>query len=163
MSQVRMPIYFGPAPGPRQDLSKCLDERKTVRYKIIIPCDNTITHILPCSLKLLRNEICISVFFMYNIKWLKHHGYNMITVTVPVEFLGKEDVIYSNFLLCCWENNADPIITGREELGWCKLYADIYYATSKSHAYITAISENFKFIEISAYNFCDQHSQTNST
>ena len=33
-----------------------------------------------------------------------------------------------------WENHADPILTGREQLGWSKIYADM--DTPKEHGRI---------------------------
>jgi len=153
---LRMPTYFGAAPGPRSgsNVNCLLDERNIVKFKLnLIIKENDIYNVIPNGLKLMNNVLSMSIFFMYDIRWLQNKGYNMITITVPVKFEGKDGFLISNFLICCWENHCDPILTGREELGWCKLYAEIYSDVRKDHIYLTAICESFKFIEIQAYGF----------
>jgi len=42
-----------------------------------------------------------------------------------VTFDGEEDHVSGSFLIVLWENLADPIITGREELGFSKIYCEL--------------------------------------
>jgi len=52
-------------------------------------------------------------------------SYNLIQVGAPVRFNGKRDRVEGEFALVIWENNTDPILTGREQTGMPKIYADI--------------------------------------
>jgi hypothetical protein len=49
----------------------------------------------------------------------------MIRVWRPVTFKGQRDQAVGRFLALMWENLADPIVTGRAEIGQPKLYAEI--------------------------------------
>ena len=49
----------------------------------------------------------------------------MIHVWWPVIFKGERDEVTGRFLAVMWENLADPIITGRGEIGQPKLFAEI--------------------------------------
>ena len=62
---------------------------------------------------------------MTDIDWLAGRGYTMIWVGWPATFTGSRDRATGQFLAVVWENLADPIITGRGEIGHPKLYAEI--------------------------------------
>ena len=59
------------------------------------------------------------------IEWLAGRGYNTFGVSVPATYKGQRDIVHGDFTLVLWENMADPIITGREDLGIAKLYCEI--------------------------------------
>ena len=44
---------------------------------------------------------------------------------MPARFRGSSDRVDGDFLLVLWENMADPIVTGREELGFAKVYGEL--------------------------------------
>lgn len=60
-----------------------------------------------------------------NLLWLAGRGYPILTVTFPVEYVGDGDPVEGRYLAVLWEGLADPVTTGREELGFPKLFADI--------------------------------------
>ncbi|MGH2266647.1 hypothetical protein ACQ1Z3_16255, partial [Enterococcus faecalis] len=62
---------------------------------------------------------------MTEIDWLAGRGYTMIHVSWPARFDGMRDRATGRFLAVVWESLADPIITGRDEIGHPKLYADV--------------------------------------
>jgi hypothetical protein len=62
---------------------------------------------------------------MTEIEWLAGRGYNTLGVSFPAIFTGKRDRAVGSFLTVLWENLADPIITGREELGFSKIYCEL--------------------------------------
>lgn len=49
----------------------------------------------------------------------------MIHVGWPATFTGRRDKATGRFLAVVWKNLADPIITGRDEIGHPKLYDEI--------------------------------------
>ena len=75
----------------------------------------------------LSGEPLVSVTALYqkNIGWLAGRGYNILGVRIPATFSGQNDHVTGTFLAVLWENLADPIVTGREELGFAKVYAEL--------------------------------------
>ena len=72
-------------------------------------------------------EPVITVYFKYmtQIEWLAGRGYNVLGVCFPAAFSGAEDQVHGSFLTVLWENLTDPILTGREELGFAKIYCEL--------------------------------------
>ena len=69
--------------------------------------------------------VTVEFHYMTGIHWLAGRGYTMIHVGWPATFTGRHDHATGRFLAVIWENLADPIITGRDEIGHPKLYAEI--------------------------------------
>jgi hypothetical protein len=84
-----------------------------------------------------------------DLPWLAGRGYRLVTVLVPVAYHGGEFVV-GNFELVTWENLADPIISGREELGYNKLYAEIAgpWAVTDTASRVEAGWDGFTFLEM---------------
>lgn len=59
------------------------------------------------------------------VNWLAGRGYNILGVKFPVVYQGRAETARGAFLAVLWENMAEPILTGREELGYAKLYCDL--------------------------------------
>jgi hypothetical protein len=73
----------------------------------------------------------------------------MIWVSWPATFTGSRDRATGKFLAVVWENLADPIITGRDEIGHPKLYADIEEPRRWNGTQIcTAGWMGFRFLEL---------------
>lgn len=127
----RMPTHFGPAPGPRQlPPGVVADPRRSPRRLSVAASFLTegarLERHLPDGFSLSGEPVVTVEFhFMTDIDWLAGRGYTMIQVGWPVRFAGKRDQATGRFLAVVWENLADPIITGRDEIGHPKLYAEI--------------------------------------
>ena len=127
----RMPTHFGPAPGPRQmpdDIGA--DPKRSARRLSVAASFLTDSAALERHLPegfTLAGEPVVTVEFhhMTDIDWLAGRGYTMIWVGWPATFTGRRDRATGQFLAVVWENLADPIITGRGEIGHPKLYAEI--------------------------------------
>ena len=88
---------------------------------------------------------------MRNIGWLAGRGYNIVSVGFPIVFDGEDGRLTGKFTPVLWENLADPILTGREELGFSKLYAQIPEPIVLGNAYRASASwEGFRFFELEA-------------
>lgn len=127
----RMPTHFGPSLGPRQGLNgrryTCTDTPESTIVEASFVADATqLEHLLPPGFTL-RLPASISFCFEYftNIEWLAGRGYNTFGVSVPVRYQGEEETVDGNLLLVLWENKADPIITGREDIGFAKVYCEL--------------------------------------
>lgn len=127
----RMPTHFGPATGPRRGPHGIKFENEdaptstshSVRF---LTNRDQLQALLPEGFTV-GDEPVVSVTATYisEIPWLAGRGYNILGVSIPAEFEGERDRAEGSFLFVLWENFTDPIITGREELGFSKIYAEI--------------------------------------
>ena len=60
-----------------------------------------------------------------HIGWLAGNSYNIYQVSIPCSFDGDRDHVVGDFLLCLFENHCDPIVGGREGLGYTKIFCNI--------------------------------------
>lgn len=134
----RQPTAFGLLPGPRQDalgnsfagsLSKSTSTSATVLFET--------------SATLLRNlfpdpryyfdkrdtvaKVSVSVKSLRNMAWLGGGGYDLLELDIHgVCYKGSDGVVRKGtYCPLMVENLADPILTGREELGFPKMFSDI--------------------------------------
>ena len=159
----RMPTPFGPAGGPRQGPDgrrfECKDNPKTVSLAAsFLTNPAQLEPLLPPSFFLAGEPVVtVAASYMTEIEWLAGRGYNTLGVSFPVRYQGEQDKATGNFLAVLWENLADPIITGREELGFAKIYCELPEPTllaGKWHA--TASWLGFRFLDIHLNNLTQQ-------
>ena len=151
----RMPTHFGPRTGPRQgpDGRKFdnIDTPRTTRISLSFLSDPVqLQALLPPGFALDgKPVVTISASYMTEIEWLAGRGYNTLGVSFPARFRGQEDDVSGSFLTVLWENLADPIITGREELGFAKIYCELPPPTVLNGNYrLTASWMGFQFLEM---------------
>ena len=126
----RMPTHFGPSLGPRQgpDGQKfpCKDNPKTTAVSVSFRSDPAqLDALLPPDFSLDGEPIVtVTASYMKEIEWLAGRGYNILGVTIPAVYRGQETA-RGPFMTVLWENLADPIITGREDIGFAKIYCEI--------------------------------------
>lgn len=124
-----MPTHFGPMSGPRQGPGGEMgafgvDERKTRRYSVSILTERSqLEALLPPGFEQVGEPVVtVSASYMTEIDWLAGRGYNTLGVTFQARFNGSQDQATGPLLLVLWENLTDPILTGREQLGFSKIY-----------------------------------------
>jgi Acetoacetate decarboxylase (ADC) len=131
--RYRMPVMFGPAPGPRQkhdgtpwkaeESGTANVQWATITYRT--PRDK-LQALLPPGFALNGEPLLyVTLGFFRDLYWLAGRGYGMVNVEVPVTYTGKHETVQGGLCLSIWEGRPDAIITGREELGFPKLFADI--------------------------------------
>ncbi len=127
----RMPTHFGPSLGPRQgvDGSRYANTdgpKKTIHSVRFRTTAEALDKLLPPRFELAGEPIVtVTASYITNIQWLAGRGYNTLGVTCPVVFRGEQTNTSGAFLMVLWENLTDPIITGREELGYPKIYGEL--------------------------------------
>ncbi len=127
----RMPSHFGPSAGPRagKDGRKFenKDNPKTTSISVsFLTNAEQLEALLPERFELFGDPI-VTVYanYMKDIEWLAGRGYNVLGISFPAMFRGERDQAQGSFLSVLWENLTDPIITGREELGFSKIYCEL--------------------------------------
>ncbi|WP_170182127.1 acetoacetate decarboxylase family protein [Phreatobacter stygius] len=158
----RMPTHFGPAPGPRQlPETVAAHQRPGTRRLSVSARFLTDAALLERHLPegfTLAGEPVVSVEFhhMTEIDWLAGRGYTMVHVGWPATFAGRRDQATGKFLAVVWENLADPIITGRDEIGHPKLYAEIQEPRSWDGAQLCAADwMGFRFLDLAVADLGD--------
>lgn len=128
--RYRMPVAFGPMPGPRQNASggrivNPIANIQTVATRFLTDVDK-LTELLPPGLVLDGEPVVtVEIKYLSELSWLAGRGYSSLGIKIPAICKGKAETVMGPFLAVLWENSADPIITGREELGYSKLYCEI--------------------------------------
>lgn len=131
--RYRMPVVFGPAPGPRQKPDGTpwtVEESGTANVQWATIAYRThrakLERLMPPGFRVGAEPLVhVTLGFFRNLYWLAGRGYGIVNVEVPVVYSGKSETIEGGFCLALWEGRPDAIITGREELGFPKLFADI--------------------------------------
>ncbi|KAK0701081.1 hypothetical protein B0H67DRAFT_595901, partial [Lasiosphaeris hirsuta] len=133
----RMPISFGACPGPRQDgfgnPYGSHAERTFLKASIMFKTSRTyLQSFLPTPSFRFRSPATIAyasilVTTVGNMSWLGGRGYTHFGVYLHDVEYGRRDgtAVYGTYLPAMFENLADPIISGRDELGMNKVYCDI--------------------------------------
>ena len=128
--QYIMPTHFGPMTGPRNSPNGTRFSRPDCRRIEILELpfrteEGAIRDLLPPGFELMGEPIVtIVAVYMANIAWLAGRGYNTLGVTAPVRYIGERDTGEGVLQLVLWENLPEAILTGREQLGFSKLYCE---------------------------------------
>jgi hypothetical protein len=151
----RMPTHFGPSTGPRQgpDGRKfaCKDNPKTTSLAVsFLTNAEQLKALLPPRFELAGEPVVtVQASYITEIEWLAGRGYNTLGVSFPATFCGEQDQVTGSFLTVLWENLTDPIITGREELGFAKIYCELPTPNVlRGSWHATASWLGFKFLDL---------------
>lgn len=131
----RMPALFGRQPGPRQrpDRNEGYPAKgaSTLASWVVARADaNALKTLLPVGFTLAEPLLIVEAVSLSNLPWLAGRGYEMLMVSVPVTYKNGDLEQQGRLELVTWEDCPDAILSGREELGWNKVYAD----TMKRHS-----------------------------
>lgn len=157
-----MPTHFGPSLGPRQGFGgrrfSCVDSPNDTNIAATFTArKDQLEKFLPPGFTLRAPySLTFDFSFITNIEWLAGRGYNTFGVSMPVTYQGKEDRVNGDLLLVLWENKADPIITGREDLGFSKIYCEIPEPQLIGENVICRASwDGFEFASLTLSNLAD--------
>ena len=161
-SFYRMPVFFGPTPGPRQwpegrsfDFTK-LPKRRVVGSRFLSDAAQ-LSVLLPDRFEVWGEPVVtVEATYMTEIGWLAGRGYNMCDVKFNAAYMGKDGPVHGTLVLVRFENLADPILSGREELGHNKLYCEIPELLSLDGRYSTTLGWlGHPFLELEVANLSD--------
>lgn len=120
----RMPLIMGPQ--WEGETPNFLYKRTEVVAFQYLTDSEAISALLPSCYRL-GKEPQVTVLFSYNngLDFMAGGGYVLAAIQVSAQFDGDKDHIEGDYILVMFENQAWPMICGREDLGIPKLYADI--------------------------------------
>lgn len=164
----RMPLAWGPMPSPRQDhLGRPFPSQNsrftatTVRFRTSAtllkslfpsPCFRFLSPgtVAEASLKCTQLE---------GMQWLGGGGYNMVGLYIHNVQYEKRDgsAIAGTYLPILLEDLADPIVSGREEIGMPKLYCDITVTGDDDSKRISCSWRGTKFIDMRVSGIVPAH------
>jgi hypothetical protein len=94
-------------------------------------------------------RLSINVSELRNLGWLAGRGYKLVMVGVPAIYDHEAGPLVGDFLAVVWENLTEPILSGREELGWPKVYGDIHGPSRIGDTYRCSASwQGHRFFEM---------------
>lgn len=156
----RMPIGFGPFPGPRQDAhGRALQDGLQRTFSTISVKFKTsrtyLETLFPTPQFRFRDPatVCqasISVTELGNMQWLGGKGYRHLGLYIHgVEYVKKDgSTITGTHLAVLFESLTDPIVSGREELGMPKLFCDIDIDQQPGSARVAASFRGAQFLDL---------------
>ena len=151
----RMPTCFGLATGPRRGpegrVFENVDSPRSVSYALQFRTNpDQLRALCPPRFELGHAPIVtVTATYMTEIEWLAGRGYNTLGASFPAVYRGEVDYAEGQFLAVLWENLADPIVTGREELGFAKIYCALPAPrVVADSAYCTANWLGFTFLDM---------------
>lgn len=134
----RQPLSFGLLPGPRQDAlghshQQSLRDSTTTKASIKFKTSSTILRNLFPNERYSfekRDTVAVASFSvqsLQNMAWLGGGGYDLLALYIHDVCYRQDDdqIVKGTFCPVMFENLADPILTGREELGVPKVFSDI--------------------------------------
>ena len=148
-STYLMPAHFG---GDMYTPSYKAQQKATTLAMTFETDRAELERYIPEELELVAPEVQVALSQLTGINWLCGGRYNLVLVSVPARFNGKKDRVEAAYPLVVWENRTAPILTGREQTGVPKIFADIedlhvfppHYATSVSYEGNTFLTMNFE-------------------
>jgi hypothetical protein len=158
----RMPVFFGPLPGPRwwpEGVTSDFEKTPTrdvvgVRY---LTDKAKLEACLPEGFSVWGEPVLtVEITYMNELAWLAGGGYNMGDVKFQAVYQSKDGPIHGTMVMVRWEDLADPILSGREELGHNKLFCDIPPLQGNAGRFHTRLAwRNFQFLKIELSNLED--------
>lgn len=148
-----MPVFFGPMPEPKNkgangkvNLMKPADvEALTLQFET---APAQLEGLLPDGFSLRAPVFSVAECEFANIGYFGGHTYTLLNLSVPVHYSGAEQ-LDGDLVLVMFENEADPIVGGRDLLGYSKIYAELpRFVKNGRTIRASASSWGFKFMDL---------------
>lgn len=155
-----MPAMFGPTPGPRNLPAHAEHLRYASNDTIITVTARTdgeaLSALLPPRFRF-DGEPRLRLLFniLGNLGWLAGRSHEGVLMCTPAVFEGEEGEVAGNLIFVLWENLPDSLLTGRDDLGFPKLYADIHVARRDDGYSCSASWDGFRFFELEVGDLSD--------
>jgi len=131
-----MPLIGGPIAEKREDLRPHLGEAEFLSLEYQTDSD-ALQPLIPDCFQLAKKPTVTVWFAYYNrVDFMANRGYNEVAVQAAARFDGEKDHVEGEYVLVMFLNDTIPIIRGREQVGWPKMYADIPTAEAQPNGHI---------------------------
>lgn len=155
----QMPVFFGPGsmqcdPGngdrPAKNMNSHFQPGEVQVVQVTYETEREVLEkMIPECYTLNDPYVSVCLCEFTNLGWLAGKTYNLININVPVHFKGDRDDLDGDLVLVMFENHADPIVGGRDTMGYSKIYCDIPRVQHDENKYIaTASSWDFRFMKM---------------
>jgi acetoacetate decarboxylase len=150
----QMPVYFGPSEvaGHYPMVYPYTRPADVEAISVIFETDpDKIDSLLPEGYTSRAPMLSVIVCEFANCGWLGGNTYYLINICTPVHFDGEKDHLDGDLVLVMYENAFTPIVGGRDNLGYSKIYCDIDRFRKPDYDVIktSAYEWGFKFMDIS--------------
>ncbi|WP_271146007.1 acetoacetate decarboxylase family protein [Brevundimonas sp. NIBR10] len=156
-----MPVVFGPTCGPRQgpdgELYDYADApRTTVTMSFLTQASALEAYLPPFCVLDGEPVVTVEHIELRDLEWLAGRTYSLLGVKYPVRYAGPSESVRGPFYAVLWENRPEPILSGREELGFAKLYCELPAPrVLRGRRQWAAVWDGHTFIELSVDNLRD--------
>ncbi len=121
-SNYLMPAHFGGWPGQPQAAAYHDVTSITVAYETD---PGMLSAFIPEPFTTTQPVLSVQYQMCRQVDWMAGGGYNLVTVGVPAAYAHGRERIEGLYVLVIWENKTAPILSGREQSGMPKIFADI--------------------------------------
>lgn len=141
-----MPAHFGGWQGQPQAATYHDVTSITVTYETD---PGMLAAFIPEPFETTQPVLFIQYSMCRRVDWMAGGSYNLITVGVPAVYAHGRERIEGLYTLVIWENRTAPILTGREQTGMPKIFADIEDHHQVGDRLLTnASNEGWNFLRI---------------
>lgn len=150
-----MPIFFGPYscqrdPKTGRTMQSHFQPGEVNVFQVTYETDRKVLEaMIPECYTLNDPFVSVTLCEFTNLGWLNGKTYNLININVPVHFKGERDDLDGDLVLAMFENHCDPIVGGRETMGYSKIYCDIpRVAKNDGKCFASASNWDFTFMKM---------------
>ena len=86
---------------------------------------NMMAEFVPSAFEILEPVISVQYSDCRGVDWMANGEYRLLQFGVPVRYPGNDEGLTGLYQLVLWEDNAEPMLAGRENTGQPKMFADI--------------------------------------
>ena len=125
-----MPITFGPNSIMYPETGKSITNFSEIHVaSITYESDRDAIKHFCRNVTLSDPYVTVAVCEFTNTGYMAGKAYNLINVNVPVHFKGERDDLDADYIMVMFENHGDPIMGGRDTMGYNKVYCEIEHQT----------------------------------
>lgn len=148
-----MPVFFGPSvepKNPRKDGSTWAKPADVEAATVMFETDaDKLASLLPEGFTLAEPVLSVAACEFGHLGNFAGNTYYLINISCPVSYDGERDHVQGDLVLAMYENHAEPIMGGRELLGYSKIYADITrFAKTDDAIRLRASDWGFTFLKL---------------